>query len=117
MDNVRIKKRRIERRKKSIRKTISGTAVKPRLSVYRSNKYIYVQAIDDENGLTMCSASSLKIEGAKLNKETAKVVGKQLGDKLKSLNVEKAVFDRNGYIYTGRVKELADSIRSAGISF
>ena len=88
MNIIDIKNKRRDRRKKSIRKYINGTAQKPRLTVYRSNKYIYIQAIDDENSITLTSESSLKYENAKLNKDTAKKVGLAFGEKLKNWQIQ-----------------------------
>ena len=105
--------------KRRIRKKISGTAMVPRLSVYRSNKQIYAQIIDDISGKTLASAASLKNEAAqkvaKLNQAT--LVGKLIADKAKKAGIETVVFDRNGYLYHGRVKSLADSAREAGLKF
>ena len=105
--------------KRRIRKKISGTAMVPRLSVYRSNKQIYAQIIDDISGKTLASAAYLKNEAAqkvaKLNQAT--MVGKLIADKAKKAGIETVVFDRNGYLYHGRVKSLADSAREAGLKF
>lgn len=109
-------------RKKRIRKDISGTAAKPRLSVYRSLSHIYAQAIDDKNGKTLISASSLdedikgKIKGSG-NKEAAKLVGELVARRCKEKGIETVVFDRGGYLYHGRVKALADAARAAGLKF
>jgi len=110
------------RRKKRIRKDIFGTLEKPRVSVYRSLNHIYVQAIDDRNGKTILSASSLEadVKGkAKKtgNKDTAKAVGELLAQKCKSKGIENVVFDRSGYVYHGRIKALADAARAAGLKF
>lgn len=102
------------RRKRGIRKKITGTTVKPRVSVYRSNRHIYVQAIDDELGKTLCSMSDREA-GVKRTREGALAVGEKLGEKLKKAKVKEAVFDRNGYIYHGVVQGIADGIRKAGI--
>ncbi|GAA0876583.1 50S ribosomal protein L18 [Wandonia haliotis] len=111
-----IRRAKIKRR---IRKNISGTSDVPRLSVFRSNKQIYAQIIDDVNGVTLVAASSYKNEElVKLPKiEQAKVVGKQLAEKALKAGIEKVVFDRNGYLYHGRVKSLADSAREGGLKF
>ena len=105
--------------KRRIRKKISGTAMVPRLSVYRSNKQIYAQIIDDISGKTLASAGSIKDKSAqkvaKLNQAT--LVGKLIADKAKKAGIETVVFDRNGYLYHGRVKSLADSAREAGLKF
>ena len=105
--------------KRRIRKKITGTSKMPRLSVYRSNKQIYAQIIDDSKGLTLASASSYKNKAAeKGNKiEQATVVGKELAEKALKAGVEGVVFDRNGYLYHGRVKSLADSARESGLKF
>ncbi len=103
-----------------IRKKISGTAEKPRLAVFRSNKQIYVQLIDDLNGVTLLSASSKEKEiAAKTGKkiEQAAFVGKLLATKCKEKGIENVVFDRSGYKYHGRVKSLADAAREGGLKF
>ena len=102
------------RRKKGIRKKIYGTEEKPRITVLRSNKHIYAQAINDDKGHTICSSSDIVVK-VKRNKDGAFKVGEDLGKKLLDLKIEKAVFDRNGYIYHGLVKALADGVRKAGI--
>ena len=110
---------KIERRIKikfRIRKKIVGTAERPRLSVFRSNKQIYAQVINDLTGTTLASASSLGLE--KMNKtEQAKKVGLLLAEKAKAAGVESVVFDRNGYLYHGRVQSLADGAREGGLNF
>lgn len=99
-----------------LRKKIQGTAEKPRLCVFRSNKSIYCQLIDDLQGQTLASASSKSMtSGTKV--EQAKEVGKTIAEKAKALNVDKIVFDRSGYIYHGRIKALADGAREAGLQF
>lgn len=105
--------------KRRIRKKITGTSKLPRLSVYRSNKQIYAQIIDDSRGVTLASASTFKNKAAeKKNKsEQAQVVGKELAEKAIKAGVESVVFDRNGYLYHGRVKSLADSAREGGLKF
>lgn len=105
--------------KRSIRKKISGTSQVPRLSVFRSNKQIYAQLIDDTKGVTLVAASSYKNKAAeKGNKiEQAAVVGKEIAGKAIKAGVESVVFDRNGYLYHGRVKALADSAREGGLKF
>ena len=105
------------RRHKRVRKTISGTPEMPRLNVFRSNKEIYVQVIDDTNGVTLASSSSkaLKINGG--NIEGAKLVGKDIAEKCKKAKIERVVFDRGGYLYHGRVKALADAARENGLEF
>mgnify|MGYP003667597637 CR=1 FL=1 len=105
--------------KRRIRKKITGTSKTPRLSVFRSNKQIYAQIIDDSKGVTLASASTFKNKAAeKKNKsEQAQVVGKELAEKAIKAGVESVVFDRNGYLYHGRVKSLADSAREGGLKF
>lgn len=105
-----------------IRFTISGTAEMPRLNVYRSTNEIYAQIIDDKAGKTLCSASTREKGLAKAleNKtkvEQAQVVGTTLAEKALKLGIKKVVFDRGGYIYTGRIKSLADAARAAGLEF
>lgn len=111
-----------KRRKCRIRKKVFGTAEKPRLVVYRSNSRIYAQVIDDAQGKTLFSASSLNPakSGGKdlpLNKATAAEVGKEIAKLAKDNKIEKVVFDRNGYIYHGRIKALADGAREGGLKF
>ena len=110
------------RRHARVRKHISGTAETPRLNVYRSLNHIHVQIIDDVKGVTIASAStmekSVKEQVAGKNKtEAAKVVGVTAGERAKSKGVETVVFDRGGYLYTGRVKAVADGAREAGLKF
>lgn len=104
--------------KRSIRKKISGTPDRPRLSVFRSNKFIYAQLIDDTNAHTLCAVSSKDAENSKGTKtEQASHIGKLLAEKAKASNIETVVFDRGGYRYHGRVKALADGAREAGLKF
>lgn len=105
--------------KKSIRKKLDGTTERPRLTVYRSNKQIYAQIIDDIKGITVTAAGSLKNDAAqKVNKvEQAKLVGKEIAEKAKKAGIENVVFDRNGYLYHGRIKSLAESARENGLKF
>ena len=100
-----------------IRKKIKGSALKPRVSIFRSNNNIYAQAVDDISGVTIASASTRSTKAKGTSLETAKLVGKDLGSKLSSANVSTVVFDRSGYLYHGRVKALADGIREAGLQF
>lgn len=114
--------RKIQRARKhrSIRAKISGTAERPRLTVFRSLKNIFVQLIDDTTGKTLVSASTIekgnKVENG-ANLEAAKVIGARIATKAKELGITKVVFDRSGYIYTGRIKALADAAREAGLEF
>lgn len=105
--------------KTSIRNHMHGTAERPRLTVFRSNTDIYAQLIDDENGHTLASAGSLKDKKAHgaSGIEQAKLVGEALAGKAKAAGIDKVVFDRNGYLYHGRVKALADAAREAGLNF
>ena len=105
--------------KMRIRKKVSGTQERPRLTVFRSNKEIYAQLIDDVKGVTLASAST--VEKAFENKgtkiEQAIIVGKNIAERAKSIGIESVVFDRNGYLYHGRIKSLADSARENGLKF
>ena len=103
--------------KARIRGKVSGTASCPRLTVFRSNKQIYAQVIDDEAGVTLASASSLKLEAKGTKQELAALVGAEVAKAAIAAGVETVVFDRNGYLYHGRVKQLADSAREAGLKF
>ena len=106
---------RIRRR---IRKVVTGTAAKPRLSVFRSNKEIYAQLIDDINGITLVSASSREEEIKVSGKiESAQQVGKLLAERATKKGIEKICFDRSGYLYHGRIKALADGARESGLKF
>ena len=109
-----------QKRHLRIRQNIVGTALKPRLNVFRSNKQIYAQIIDDTTGKTLCSASSLD-KDLKLanggNAEAAAKVGTLVAKRALALNIEAVVFDRGGYLYHGRVKALADAARAAGLKF
>lgn len=103
-----------------IRKRVSGSAQKPRLSVFRSNKDIYAQLIDDETGTTLASASSREkdIAAQKVTKvESSKLVGSSLAKKSEELGIKEVVFDRSGYLYHGRVKALAEGAREEGLKF
>lgn len=110
----------VEKRKARIRKKVSGTTVRPRMSVYKSLKYIYAQVIDDSTGRTIAFASSLskelkgKDEGGK--REDAKRVGKLIAEKCKAAKIEAVVFDRNGCPYHGRIAAVADAAREAGLA-
>ncbi len=113
------KQERRQRIKFGIRAKVSGTAERPRLSVFRSNKAIYAQLIDDVAGNTLASASSieLKTEVEGNTVETAKKVGQRLAEKAKAKNIDAVVFDRNGYLYHGKIKALADAAREGGLKF
>ena len=107
------------KRHRRVRRKISGTAQRPRLNVFRSNKHIYAQLIDDVNGVTLASASTMDkgFEGNGGNKEAARKVGQATAKAAAEKNIEEAVFDRGGYLYHGRVKELADGARESGLKF
>lgn len=107
-------KLRMKKRLK-IRKKVSGDEVRPRLCVFKSAKNIYAQMIDDATGKTIVSASTLQDKISTRGKEAATEVGKLIGQRAKEKNISKAVFDRSGYIYHGRVKSLADGAREAGL--
>lgn len=115
------KKEKVERRKRihaSIRETLLGTSVRPRLSVYRSNKYIYAQLIDDLEGHTLASASSLEDEvDEESPTDESRVVGELIAERAQEEGIEKVVFDRGGYKYHGRVEALAEGAREGGLQF
>lgn len=113
MQSSKMKTVRRQRRKTGIRKRVTGTPQRPRLTVYRSLNHIYVQVIDDLDGRTLASASSIKGKGG--NVEAAKEVGKQIAEKAKQAGVTQVAFDRNGFRYHGRVKALADAAREGGL--
>ena len=110
-----------QRRKIRIRKKVNGTAERPRLVVYRSNLHIYAQIVNDLEGATLVSASTLSLSktesGLHSNKSGAERVGKEIARLAKEKNISKVVFDRNGYIYHGRVKAVADGAREGGLEF
>ncbi|WP_296113494.1 50S ribosomal protein L18 [uncultured Anaerococcus sp.] len=110
---------RLITRKKRVRSKISGTPQRPRLSVYKSNENIYAQLIDDVNGVTLASANSLQedVAESQSNVETAKKVGEAIGKRAVDAGIEEVVFDRNGYLYHGKVKALAEAAREAGLKF
>lgn len=112
-------KQRMKRHKR-VRAKISGTAERPRLNVYRSTKHIYAQIIDDVKGVTLCSSSSLDKDfkgDSGGNKDGAKSVGTLIAERAKEKGISDVVFDRGGYIYHGRVKELAEAAREGGLKF
>lgn len=119
--NIRKRQARLKR-KFRVRKKILGTQERPRLTVYRSLKHIYAQIIIDSEGRTVCQASSMdkdlrgKLKGTS-NKEAAKAVGALVAERAQAANIQKVVFDRNGYLYHGRVKALADGAREKGLIF
>lgn len=120
MDSIKRKRVVREKKKRKIRGTINGTAACPRLSVFRSSKNIYIQAIDDVNQTTLAAASS-KEKGFELayggNNKAAKEVGRLIAERLLALDIKAVAFDRNGFIYHGRIKELATAAREGGLKF
>ena len=118
-----LKKIRRNRRKHHIRKRVSGSEERPRLTVFKSLCHIYVQLIDDVSGRTILSTSSLDKDVKEILKpdtkkvEVSKVVGQSIGKKALDANIKNVVFDRNGYLYHGRIKALADAAREAGLKF
>lgn len=103
-----------DRRRKRIRAQVSGSASKPRISVFRSNKYVFVQAIDDTNGTTLASAWSRAWKDKPL-KESSLEVGKDIAQKLVAKKITEAVFDRGGFIYTGNIARVAEGVRAGGV--
>lgn len=113
---MKVKNEKRIRLKKKIRSKIFGTGARPRLSVFRSNKFIYAQVIDDSTGKTLVSASDLKIsKGTKI--ERAKEVGKMIAKEALAKKIDQVIFDRNGFKYTGRIKLVADEARATGLKF
>jgi len=110
-----------QRRKIRIRKKIAGTAERPRLVVFRSNTNIYAQVIDDQNGVTLVAASTLSLRKGSdklgCNQPASLAVGKEIARLAKDLKIDKVVFDRNGYIYHGKIKAVADGAREGGLEF
>ncbi|MEA3231958.1 MAG: 50S ribosomal protein L18 [Thermodesulfobacteriota bacterium] len=122
METLELKKQTRLKRKRRIRKKITGTAERPRLCVFRSAKHIYAQVVDDSTGRTLAAAGSLegKIKGqsdVKGKIDVASRVGKSVGERAKKQGVQKVVFDRNGFFYHGRVKAVSDGAREAGLLF
>jgi len=118
MNREKVKKYKLYRKKRKIRAKISGTKDCPRLSVFRSNKGMYLQLIDDSAGKTLINVYNRELKGSKNNKtETALALGKLLAEKAKKKKIEKVVFDRGGYKYHGRVKAAAEGARKGGLIF
>ena len=114
------KERAREKRHARVRARVSGQTSRPRLCVYRSLDHFYVQAIDDQRGVTVATASTLELRGDKTktgNIQAAKKVGEMIAARLKEKGLETVVFDRGGYLYHGRVKAVADAARAAGLKF
>lgn len=105
------------KKKARVRKKVLGTAERPRLSVFRSNKHLYAQIVNDEIGATIVSTSTLAFDNSNLNQETAKRVGVEIARLAKDKHIENVIFDRNGFLYHGRIKALADGAREAGLKF
>ena len=118
MDRLAKKKQQRIRRKKHIRKNLSGSADRPRMTVFRSNRHVYVQVIDDDAGKTLVSASDMEKETSKLKNtvEDAEKIGTLIGERLNEKKIKSVVFDRNGYKYHGVVRAIAEGARKAGIS-
>jgi large subunit ribosomal protein L18 len=117
------KRQRLERAHKRVRSRVRGTAERPRLAVHKSRKYVYVQVIDDDRGHTVACASSLEpvvkkqLKGQTANKNAARLVGEVVAKRAGEKGVKTVVFDRGGYIYHGKIKELADGARHKGLKF
>ena len=105
------------KKKMRIRKRVKGTGERPRLCVFRSAKHIYAQLIDDVTGVTLVSASTLDLEAKNANKDTARSIGQEVAKRALGKEIKAVVFDRNGYLYHGRVKALAEGAREAGLNF
>lgn len=107
-----------EKKKLKIRKKVIGSAERPRLCIFRSTKHVYAQVIDDATGTTLVAASTLDTDGVKgANKDACAAIGKEVAKRALGKNIKSVVFDRNGYLYHGRVKALADGAREAGLEF
>ena len=119
MNRVIDKRRKLTRRKHHIRKSISGTVSRPRMSVFRSNSHMYVQVIDDVAGATLVAASTVESElkGLRNTVEDAAKLGEVIGKRMLEKNMDTCVFDRNGYLFHGIVKSIADGARKAGVRF
>ena len=123
MDRSKRKRQRRQRAHLRVRRTLSGSGERPRLAVFRSQKYLYAQVIDDLRGETLVQANSSeseirsKLEAGSKSKSAARLVGETIGARAKEKGIEKVVFDRGGYIFHGRVKEVAEGARSKGLEF
>jgi len=116
MNTVATKKIHRARRHSRVRAKITGTSDCPRFAVYRSNRYLYAQLINDEKGVTLCALDSRKVEGTNA-RERAQKLGVEIAALAKKAGIEKVVFDRGGFLYTGSIKEVADSARNGGLQF
>ena len=118
MANIKTKAGRRQRIKKGIRRKLEGTTVRPRLSVFKSNKAIYAQIIDDSKGHTVVASSSVELDKkGGVNVTISKNVGKKLAEKATASGINEIVFDRNGYLYHGNIKALAEGAREGGLKF
>ncbi|BCD61429.1 large subunit ribosomal protein L18 [Nitratiruptor sp. YY08-26] len=116
-ESVQRRKNRLRiKRKRRVRGKVTGTAQRPRLSIFKSNRHFYAQAIDDTKGHTLAYADGAKM-GLKANREDVKKIAEQMAEKLKALGIETIVFDRNGFLYHGVVASFADALRENGIKF
>ena len=107
-----------EKKKMKIRKRVTGSGERPRLCIFRSSKHVYAQVIDDVTGTTLASASTLDTDGVKgANKDACAAIGKEVAKRAVAKNIKQVVFDRNGYLYHGRVKSLAEAAREGGLEF
>lgn len=123
MDKARAKQERRSRAHQRLRQRVAGTPERPRLSVFKSARYIYAQVVDDRAGRTLAQANSLEPElrqrvgGGAKSKAAARTVGEAIAERARAKGVQKVVFDRGGYVYHGRIKELADAARAKGLEF
>ncbi|MDR1626409.1 MAG: 50S ribosomal protein L18 [Spirochaetia bacterium] len=119
MDRIELKKAQRSRRRFRVRKKIYGTPERPRMTVFRSNRHVYIQVIDDTAGKTLVSASNLEKELASVKNTVGEAgkIGEVVAQRMKQANITKVVFDRNGYLYHGVIKAVADGARRAGIEF
>jgi len=106
-----------QRRQERVRRRVRGTDGRPRLCVFRSNKHTYVQVISDDSGRTLAAASTLEVEGGSSNRAAARKVGERIAELCQAQSIKNVVFDRNGFLFHGRVKEVAEGARAAGLQF
>lgn len=116
MDKAQVKTQKRARRHKRIRAKVHGTGMRPRLSVYKSNRYVFAQLVDDDAAKTVCAVSSKNMKGKNL-RARAREVGTEIAKEAKGKKIESVVFDRGGFAYTGIIKELADGARGGGLQF
>ena len=117
MRSKEIKAKRYDQRKRRVRAKILGSATRPRLSVFRSNAHIYAQIINDDKGVTLVAASDVKTKKAGKKVETAEIIGEEIAKKALTKKIKTVVFDRNGFMYHGRVKAVAEGARKGGLEF